>query len=257
MDVSSSRKSQKTRLLFQDNSGMNKKRGQYMKQKKSSIGDHLASLSVQYGCYPAELFQALVAAKETREGKGVCQNLTVEYRGSIDNEAIFLIKQNGIAQVQFRVNEETLKQKDLGFDSWMESDRIRKQIARQNPSEPVSTQVSDLRHGMKKVNVDQAKVLDSPQPKQVHTQFGNTIMMANVYVEDESGKIKLCLWDDQIKTVTAGDVIQIKNASVATFKGEKQLRLGKTGTITVLKNEQPKPNQTTKTKKPTEKVVYA
>jgi len=230
-----------------------------MKQKKSSIGDHLASLSVQYGCYPAELFQALVAAKESGKGKAICQSLTVEYRGSVDDEAIFLIKQNGNAQVQFRVNEETLKQKDLGFDSWMETDRIRRQIARQNPSEHVSTQVGELRHGMKKVNVDEAKVLDTPQPKQVHTQFGNTIMMANVYVEDESGKIKLCLWDEQIKSVTAGDVIQIKNASVATFKGEKQLRLGKTGTITVLRNEPAKARSHSgvKAKKPAEKVVFA
>ena len=228
-----------------------------MKQKKSSIGDHLASLSVQYGCYPAELFQAMVAAKENGKGENVCQNLTIEYRGNVDSEAIFLIKQNGNAQVQFRVNEETLKQKDLGFDSWMESDRIRKQIARQNPAEPVSTQVGYLRHGMKKVNVDEATVLDTPQPKQVHTQFGNTIMMANVYVQDESGKIKLCLWDEQIKSVKAGDVIQIKNASVATFKGEKQLRLGKTGTITVLRKEQPKPHNSPRAKKTVEKVVLA
>jgi replication factor A1 len=115
----------------------------------------------------------------------------------------------------------------------MDSDRIRKQIAKQNPSEPVTTYVRDLRHGMKKVNVD-ALVLDTPQPKQVHTQFGNAVMMANVYIEDETGKIKLCLWDSQVNTIEAGDSIQIRNASVATFKGEKQLRLGKNGTLTVV-----------------------
>lgn len=227
-----------------------------MKQKKTSIGDHLATLSVQYGCYPAELFQAMVAARQTGESKAACQNLTVEYRGSVDDEAIFLIKQNGNAQVQFRVEEETLQQKDLAFDNWMDSDRIRKQIARQNPQEPTSTSISDLRHGMKKVNVDEARVLDTPEPKQVHTQFGNTITMANVYVEDESGKIKMCLWDEQVKSVHAGDVIQIKNASVATFKGEKQLRLGKTGAITVLRSEQKKAPPA-KAKKPAKKVIYA
>jgi len=229
-----------------------------MKQKKSSIGDHLASLSVQYGCYPAELFQALVEARESSKGVGVCQTLTIEYRGTVDDEAIFLVKQNGIAQVQFRVGEETLKQKNLGFDGWMESDRIRKQIARQNPSAPVSSHISDLRHGMKKVNVDEAKVLDTPQPKQVHTQFGNTIMMANVYVEDETGKINLCLWDEQIKTVKAGDIVQIKNASVATFKGEKQIRLGKMGTITVLRKEHARSNgQNAKISRKAEKPVLA
>jgi replication factor A1 len=204
-----------------------------VKQKKSSISEHLASLSVQYGVYPAELFQALVAAREN--GKATCQNLTVEYRGNVDEEAIFLIKQNGNALVQFRVNEETLQQKNIPFENWMESDKIRKQMAKQNPAEPVSTPVRELRYGMKKVNVD-ALVLETPQPRQVHTQFGNSVMMANAYIEDETGKIKLCLWDQQVNSVAEGDTIQIRNASVATFKGEKQLRLGKNGTLTVIQS---------------------
>ncbi len=214
--------------------------GTHVKQKKSSISEHLASLSVQYGVYPAELFQTLLAAKEN--GKATCQDLTVEYRGNVDDESIFMIKQNGNAVVQFRVTDETLQQKNIAFDNWMDSDRIRKQIAKQNPSEPSSIYIRDLRHGMKKVNVD-ALVLETPQPKQVHTQFGNTVMMANVYIEDESGKIKLCLWDQQISTIVAGDNIQIRNASVATFKGEKQLRLGKNGTLTVAQNTSLTANQ--------------
>jgi ssDNA-binding replication factor A large subunit len=33
-----------------------------------------------------------------------------------------------------------------------------------------------------------------------------------------------------------GDTVQIKNASVSTFKGERQLRLGKNGTVSILQN---------------------
>jgi replication factor A1 len=58
-------------------------------------------------------------------------------------------------------------------------------------------------------------------------------MMTNATIGDESGKIKLLLWDQQVNAVAMGDTIEIKNASVSTFKGEKQLRLGKTGTLTV------------------------
>ncbi len=39
--------------------------------------------------YPTELFQTLIKAKE--QGKSACEDLTVEYRGSVNNEAIFLI----------------------------------------------------------------------------------------------------------------------------------------------------------------------
>ena len=203
-----------------------------MKQKKPSISEHLASLSVQYGVYPSELFKALTIARES--GKTNCEDLTVEYRGSVDDEAIFLIKQNGNVVVQFRVEEETLRQKDLIFKDWMDNDKIRKQIAKQNPAEPVTTQIKDLRHGMKKVNLE-AKVLETPPPRMVHTQFGNNALLTNAIIADETGKIKLCLWDEQVNSVAVGDVIQITNASVSTFKGEKQLRLGKNGVVTNVK----------------------
>jgi replication factor A1 len=85
---------------------------------------------------------------------------------------------------------------------------------------------------MKKINLD-AKVVQIDEPRMVHTQFGNSALLANAVVEDESGKIKLCLWDQQVKSVSVGDKIQITNASVSVFKGEKQLRLGKTGSLVV------------------------
>jgi hypothetical protein len=53
----------------------------------------------------------------------------------------------------------------------------------------------------------------------------------------------LCLWDQQVNAVSMDDYIEVKNAHVAMFKAEKQLRLGKNGTITILEN--PLPNETT------------
>lgn len=209
-----------------------------MKQRKSSISDHLASLSAQYDVYPAELFQALVTAKECKHAS--CHNLAVECRGTIEDEAIFLLKQDGKIVSQFRVDEPTLARKDLEFASWMKDDRIRRQYAKQNPANPVSKYISDLRHGMKKVNLE-AKVTEVQEPRMVHTQFGNSALLSNATIEDETGTIKLCLWDQQVNAVTTGDEIKVQNATVFTFKGEKQLRLGKIGTVTVTQSAPPKP----------------
>jgi ssDNA-binding replication factor A large subunit len=44
----------------------------------------------------------------------------------------------------------------------------------------------------------------------------------------------LCLWDQQVNTVHPGDIVEIKGAHVASFKGERQLRLGKNGAVTIL-----------------------
>jgi replication factor A1 len=211
-----------------------------LNRKKPTITEHLAFLSVKHCVYLAELFQALVSAREI--GKSVCMDLRVEYRGSIDDEAIFLITKDNNVVVQFRVAEEFLLKKDMPFESWMDTDKIRKQMSRQNLAPRLSTLVQDLRHGMKKVNVE-AEVLETPKPSLVHTQYGNSAMLTNAWIADETGKIKLCLWNEQANSVAEGDTIQIKNAAVSTFKGERQLRLGKTGTINVLQNRATKAKQ--------------
>ncbi len=193
--------------------------------------EHLAFLSVRQGIYLAELYQAMVEARE--KGKVKCQHLLVEYRCSLKDEAIFLITKDSKVVLQFRVAEELLLRKDICFENWMDTDKVRKQMNRQSISPKLSVLVQDLRHGMKKINIE-AKVLEIPTPATVQTRYGNSARVTNAWVADETGRIKLCLWNEQADLVNVGDTVQIKNASVSTFKGERQLRLGKKGTVSVL-----------------------
>lgn len=195
--------------------------------------EHLAFLSVKQGIYLAELYEAMVAARE--KGKIKVQNLLVEYRCSVKDEAIFLITKDTKVILQFKVAEELLLRKDISFEHWMDTDKVRKQMNRQSISPKSSVLVQDLRHGMKKVNLE-AKVLEIPTPSTVQTRYGNSAKVTNAWIEDETGKVKLCLWNEQAELFNVGDTVQIKNASVSTFKGERQLRLGKNGTATVLQN---------------------
>jgi replication factor A1 len=195
------------------------------------LGEHLALLSVKYSIYPNEVFQALVHAKQT-EKTATCGNLTVEYRGKTKGETIFLITKDNDVVAQFRVEEEFLLRKDNPFESWMSTEKIKKKLAKQN-TESIYSMVKDLRAGMKRVNL-KVDVLEIPKPSQVHTQFGNTVMVVNAVVGDETGRIKLCLWEAQIGSINAGDQIELRNGQVCVFRGEKQLRLGKNGSISVL-----------------------
>jgi replication factor A1 len=208
-----------------------------LRQKKSTLGEHLALLSVKYNVYPNEVFQALVLAR--RNEHSVCGCLQVEFRGKTKGETIFLITKEGDVVAQFRVEEEFLLRKDNPFESWMNTDKIKKKLAKQN-TESVYSMVKDLRAGMKRVNL-KAQVLEIPKPAQVHTQFGNTVMVVNALVGDESGKIKLCLWEAQIGSINIGDQMELKNGQVCVFRGEKQLRLGKNGSLSVLKSAQVPP----------------
>ncbi len=203
-----------------------------LRQKKSTLGEHLALLSVKYNVYPTEVFQALVSAR--RNEHAACGSLVVEYRGKMKGETIFLITKGNAVVAQFRVDEEFLLRKDNPFESWMNTDKIRKKIAKQN-TESVYSAVKDLRAGMKRINV-KVEVLEIPKPAQVHTQFGNTVLVVNALVGDETGKIKFCLWEGQIASITLGDKVEVRNAQVCVFRGERQLRLGKNGALTVLQS---------------------
>jgi replication factor A1 len=202
-----------------------------LNHKKPVLSEHLAFLSIRYNVFLAELFEAIVAARQTAEAP--CRDLKIEFRGTVENEAIFLITKENKVVTQFRASEELLLRKNIHFDSWMDTEKVRKQIARQNKAAGTSTQIQDLRHGMKKVNL-KAQVVETPKPAVVHTQYGNSATVSNAMIEDETGKVKLCLWNEQVNSVSVGNVIQITNASVSTYKGERQLRLGKTGTVSVL-----------------------
>jgi replication factor A1 len=82
----------------------------------------------------------------------------------------------------------------------------------------------------------EAKVAGKSESRDVNTRFGAT-RVAEATLEDDSGKIVLVLWGDQIEKVSTGDRIQIQNAYVKEWNGSLQLNIGKFGKITVLEPE--------------------
>lgn len=197
-----------------------------MKRKKST-GEYLAFLSVKYEISPDTLFYALLAAGENGEAK--CGNLSIECRGKTNNRAIFLIMDGAEVVTQFSVPNNFLLQKGNPIRTFMETDIVRRYINKEpKPVQPGTIQ--DLRAGMNNVKVE-AKVLEVTKPKLVATRYGNNARLAKAVIADETGKIKLCLWNEQIDAVSAGDTVQIENAKVSMFSGERQLSLGKKGTL--------------------------
>ncbi|MFB3889711.1 MAG: OB-fold nucleic acid binding domain-containing protein [Candidatus Bathyarchaeia archaeon] len=95
-------------------------------------------------------------------------------------------------------------------------------------------EIKDLRNGMKRVEVE-ATIVEIGNPRQVMSRFKDeTYTVADATVQDETGTIKLTLWNEQIGQVKPGDKIKIENGYVTSFKGEVQLNVGKYGKMTVL-----------------------
>jgi hypothetical protein len=197
-----------------------------LKRKKSS-GEYLAFISAKYDVDPDALFCALLSAGENR--KASCGNLSIECRGKIKGKVIFLIMKDTEVVAQLSVSEKFLSQKGNPIRNCMETDMVRKHRAKKTKA-PASYSIGELRAGMNNVTL-KAEVLEVTPPKRVVTRFGNYASLAKALIADETGKIKLCLWNKQIDAVSAGDTVQIENARTSTFRGERQLSLGKKGTL--------------------------
>jgi len=191
--------------------------------------EYLALLTVKYEVDADKFFDALVSAGKNRKTR--CGSLSIECRTKQNRNVIFLITQRSKVVAQFKIPEEFLsKQKNPIKEA--RNTYLENRYAIKKSGEPHSLQIKDLRVGMKKVNL-KAKVIEVSKPKYVVTKFGNHASVANATVTDTTGKIKLCLWNDQINTITAGDTIQIENARISAFRNERQMRIGKNGTLHV------------------------
>jgi replication factor A1 len=193
------------------------------------LGEYLAFLTVKYSVNPDKFFQALISLKEPK--KITCGSLSIEFRGRIGNERIFLMTRESSVVGQFRVPESFLSEDYNPIKPFMDCDRIRRYTAKKAYAVQ-SGFIGGLSVGMNHITLI-AKVLEIQKPASVFTRYGESAVVANALIGDKTGTIKLCLWDAQIRVISKGDTVHIKNARAFAFRGEKQLRLGRNGTISV------------------------
>ena len=108
----------------------------------------------------------------------------------------------------------------------------------------------------KQGNVDvEVEIISVEEPRTI-SRYDRDIRIANALVKDDSGEIKLTLWNEDIEKVKPGMKIKITNGYVNEFQGEKQLTSGKFGKFEVLgggEEAETKPEETTE-EKPAEQI---
>lgn len=141
-----------------------------------------------------------------------------------------MITNNAGVLAQFRVPEEFLLERDNPLGKFLETEKIRRYLSRKK-REAISHSIKDLQSGMNHVSL-KARILEVPEPSRVVTRYGNYARVAKALIGDETGTIRLCLWNEQISSVSVGDTVQIENARASLFKGERQLSIGTRGLLT-------------------------
>jgi replication factor A1 len=196
-------------------------------RNKASVSEYLAFLTIKYEVDPDKFFHALSLAWDGQ--KATCGELSIQCRGKTQDEAIFLILEGSKVVAQFPISNGVLLERKNPITDLMETSMVRRQLKKKN-NELHSLPIRDLRTGMNHVNL-RAKVLEIPKPRLVVTRFGNYASVVNALIADDTGTIRLCLWNEQINSISNGDTIQIENARASTFRGERQLSIGKSGTL--------------------------
>ena len=198
---------------------------------KGSIGEYLAFLSIKYEVDPDRFFYALITAGENQ--KSTCGNLSIKCRDKPQDKTVFLITKGPKVVAQFPIPKEFLLERSNPIKNLRRTDLLRRYLIKKAKRRPHPLHIRDLRPGMKQINL-KARVLEIPKPKLVFTRFCNYSSVTNALIGDETGTIKLCLWNEQISSISEGDIIQIVNAHTSVFRGEQQLRIGKSGRLNVI-----------------------
>lgn len=80
-------------------------------------------------------------------------------------------------------------------------------------------------------NVEVTGVIKEVGEVRSFDRFGRQIRVVDAVLEDDSGTIKLSLWNEDIDNFKQDDKVRIVNGYVNEFQGEKQLTAGKFGKI--------------------------
>jgi len=94
--------------------------------------------------------------------------------------------------------------------------------------------IADLQIGLKHVTL-KARIMDKSEVRAVYSRDGSPLAICVATLSDDTGQIRLPLWNKQIDTVAKNDTVLIHDASVRYFRGEMQLSLPwRTGTISTV-----------------------
>lgn len=85
--------------------------------------------------------------------------------------------------------------------------------------------IKEAKNQRSDINVE-GTVQDMGDPRTVNTRYGEA-QVCDAYLVDDTDKIKLSLWGDDIKKVKNGDRVSIQGGYTNTFRNEVQLNIPK------------------------------
>ncbi len=199
--------------------------------KSNSYYGHLKSIvkiAWKHDVDPKQLVDALVDAWQNTTAR--CGRLKIVLRAVHHDAATFLITKEENVVWQSKIYLESMRDPEVLKDH-IQDIPLPQHVKRE--SYPKNQQIDTLRVGMKGIDVT-AKVIEVPPIRQVFTRWGSEAYVTNAMIADDTGSIRLSLWNGRVHKVQVGDEVELTSCYVSRFAGEPQLRLRRTSTLAVI-----------------------
>jgi hypothetical protein len=190
----------------------------------------MLQLAEKYDIAPQVFHAAMLNAQE--RGKGKCGKFSIELRQRGESSCVYM----------FSFHEKPFGQAEIANQSIEKLRRLPEQFSglgirkREDlkKSQARESTIRDLKFGLKGVSF-KAHVVKKSDVRAVTSKDGNPLLVCSVTLSDGTGEIPLAIWNNQINTISEGDLVEIRDARVRSFRGEIQLSLNrKTGALNVL-----------------------
>ncbi len=183
------------------------------------------------------LVRAVVDAEKT--GGSRCGGLTIQLRTRTEGGNIFLITTNQRVVAQVRLKERIVERLvEEGLSCLPKGLNRRANEGKEHKKR--DRKIVDLHVGMKGVGL-KAEVTEKSPLRRVYSRFtSEPFNVVSITVKDKTGSIQMSLWNDQIDSVSVGDMIRVGNARVGQYRGTKQLLMNKkSSTLNILEKPAP------------------
>ncbi len=213
--------------------GRGRPRGQRRSMAETAHLWYLIRVSKKYEVETQKFFSCFLDAWERKESS--CMGILIQCRQKTNDNGVFLVTQGQKVIAQLSLSEMTLKSMpEVDLTSFpMKKAYSFKRIEKKMP---VDMQIKDINSEVKWVNL-KARVVEKPKARTVYSRFGNPLKVSNATISDDTGLIKLPLWNNQINMLSIGDTVQIENGRVRNYKGELQVSINKKSKLKVIENQ--------------------
>jgi replication factor A1 len=92
----------------------------------------------------------------------------------------------------------------------------------------------DVRPAMRNVNLE-LRIVEVEEPRSYVSRSGREGRVTTAVGEDDSGRIKISLWDRDVDLVKVGSLIRIHNGYSRLFRDEVYVSAGMYGRLEVIK----------------------